>query len=261
MAEPFEAIGFRIKDAASYEALAEEAHKRGTLSLAQRPQGVLHGCCWSLGSGLEVWTMLFESPKGLVYTDCRPAFRGQHLLNLYPWEIIEYEEDGEALARGLMPDMVTEVLFTLQNITEIDPMDFRERSITATVSGLAYHARTGIRRGKPKFTPLARKRDRSRNTTGSDYAVRGTILSWREMANPQTSENLFWVDINTGQNHLEVIINRTQLKGELKVGGWISAEVWLQGHILNDKDLNARYEGIDRQASPGELWRKLRREH
>jgi len=261
MAEPFEAIGFRIKDAASYEALAEEAHHRGTISLAQRQQGVLHGCCWSLGAGLEVWTMLFESSKGLVYTDCRPAFRGQRLLHLYPWEIIEYEEDGEALARGLMPDMTTELLFTLQNITEIDPTEFRDRPITVAVSGLAYHARLGVRRGKPKFAPLARKRIRGRSATGSDYVVRGSILSWREMTNPLTSEKLFWIDVDTGQTHLEVIVNRAELKNELKAGGWLSAEVWLQGHILNDKELSARYEGIDRQASPGELWRKLRREH
>ncbi|MEO6725026.1 MAG: DUF3881 family protein [Blastocatellia bacterium] len=261
MAEPFEAIGFRVKDAASYEALAEEAHQHGAISLAQRQQGVLHGCCWSLGSGLEVWTMLFESQKGLVYTDCRPGFRCQRLLSFYPWEIIEYEEDGEALARGLMPDMTTEVFFSLQNITEIDPLEFRDRPITAAVSGLAYNARVSIRRGKQTFAPLSRKRDRRRNATGSDYAVRGTILSWREMTNPQTTETLFWIDVSTGQTPLEIIINRTQLKGELKTGGWLSAEVWLQGHILNDKELSARYEGIDRQVSQGDLWIKLRREN
>src|SRR5262245_63386664 len=123
MGEPFYAIGFKITDEASYQALAEEAQQRGKPSHAKREQGVLHGCCWSLGSGLEVWTMLYESQKGLVYTDCRPAFRGQRMLSLYPWEIIEYEEDGEALARGLMPDMTTEIFFALQNITEIDPAD------------------------------------------------------------------------------------------------------------------------------------------
>jgi len=260
MAEPFEAIGFQVKDAASYEALAEEAHKRGTLSLAPRQQGVLHGCCWSLGSGLEVWTMLYESQKGLVYTDCRPAFRSQRLLGLYPWEIIEYEEDGEALARGLMPDMTTEIIFALQNITEIDPTDFRDRPITAAVSGLAYHARVNARRGKAAFTSLARSRKR-RNLTGTDYAVRGTILSWRELTNPLTTENLIWVDVDAGQIHLEVVVNRAELKGELKPGGWLSAEVWLQGHILTDKELSARYEGIDRQVSQGDLWIKLRREH
>lgn len=260
MAEPFDAIGFQIKDAASYEALAEEAHQRGTLSLSQRHQGVLHGCCWSLGSGLEVWTVLYESRKGMFYADCRPAFRGQRLLTLYPWEIIEYEEDGEALARGLMPDMTTEIIFALQNITEIDPNEFRERPITAAVSGLAYRARVTTRASTPKFAPLKRSRKRS-NVAETDYAVRGTILSWHEMTNPRTTETLLWVDVDTGQANLEVIINRAELKGELKRGGWLSAEVWLQGHILNEKDLRARYEGVDRQTRPGDLWKQLRRDH
>jgi hypothetical protein len=260
MAEPFDAIGFQIKDAASYEALAEEAHKRGALSLAQRHQGVLHGCCWSLGSGLEVWTVLYESRKGMFYADCRPAFRGQRLLTLYPWEIIEYEEDGEALARGLMPDMTTEIFFVLQNITEIDPADFRERPITAAVSGLAYRAKVNVRAGKPTFAPVTRNRKRN-NIAETDYVVRGTILSWREMTNPRTTENLVWVDVDTGQANLEVVINRAEIKGELKRGGWLSAEVWLQGHILNEKELRARYEGVDRQASFIDLWKKLRRDH
>lgn len=65
MGEPFSAIGFKITDEASYQALAEEAQQRGTPSQAKREQGVLHGRCWSLGSGLEVWTMLYESKAGL----------------------------------------------------------------------------------------------------------------------------------------------------------------------------------------------------
>lgn len=260
MAEPFDAIGFQIKDAASYEALAEEAHQRGTLSQARRTNGVLHGCCWNLGSGLEVWTMLYESQKGMLYADCRPAFRGQRLFGLYPWEIIEYEEDGEALARGLMTDMTTEIIFALQNITEIDPAEFRERPITAAIAGLAYRARVNARPGKPTFASLANSRNR-RNVTDTDYVVRGTILSWRDLTNPRTAEDLVWVDVDAGQAQIEVVVSRAVLKGELKRGGWLSAEVWLQGHILNDKELLSRYEGIDRQASQGDLWIKLRRDN
>ncbi|MBK7597715.1 MAG: hypothetical protein IPJ07_03965 [Acidobacteria bacterium] len=84
MGEPFDAIGFKVTDEASYQALAEEAHQRGTLSLSRRSAGVLHGCCWSLGSGLEVWTVLYESPEGLFYADCRPAFRSKHVFSFYP---------------------------------------------------------------------------------------------------------------------------------------------------------------------------------
>ncbi len=260
MAEPFDAIGFQIKDAASYEALAEEAHQRGISSKAQRSEGVLHGCCWNLGSGLEVWTMLFESPKGTFYADCRPAFRGQRLFNFYPWEILEYEEDGEAIARGLMPDQETEIMFALQNITEIDPLNFRERAITAAVSGLAYKARVIAKAGNPTFAPLADNRKR-RKPAETDYSVRGEILSWREINNPRTEKKLICIDVDAGKIRIEVVVNQTDLKGELKIGKWLSAEVWLQGHILNDKELLARYEGVDHEVSQGDVWIKLRRDH
>src|SRR5262249_22411045 len=141
MGEPFYAIGFKITDEASYQALAEEAQQRGAPSQAKREQGVLHGRCWSLGSGLEVWTMLYESKAGLFYADGRRAFRARHIFSFYPWEIAEYEEDGEAVARGLLTNSDTEIVFELQNITEVDLGRLRERQIRAAVSGLAYRVR------------------------------------------------------------------------------------------------------------------------
>lgn len=260
MPEPFDAIGFQVKDDASYKALAEQAHQLGALSKAHRPQGTLHGCCWSLGSGLEVWTVLYESAKGMFYADCRPAFRGKRMIGFYPWEILEYEEDGEAIVRGAMLDSPLEFMFALQNITEINPLDFRDRPITAAVAGLAYRAKVSNRKIKPVFEPLT-DRSRQRRTTETDYAIRGKILSWREMHNPRTGENLLWVDVDTEKIKIEVIINRADLKGELKPGAWLSADTWLQGHIFNDRELMARYEGVDREASPSDWWIKLRRDH
>src|ERR1043165_1972903 len=151
MGELFDAIGFKVYDAASYQALAEEAQQRGALSQARRDQAVLHGCCWSLGEGLEVWTVLHESRAGLFYADCRPAFRGRQVFTLYPWEIVEYEEDGEAFARAKLLGSSTELIFELQNITEINPVDFRDSAITATVAGLAYRARLNKRAQAPLF--------------------------------------------------------------------------------------------------------------
>jgi hypothetical protein len=46
----------------------------------------------------------------------------------------------------------------------------------------------------------------------------------------------------------------------LKAGAWLTAEVWMQGHILSEKDLEARYEGLDRQVYRGSFWETLRRE-
>jgi hypothetical protein len=259
MAEPFDAIGFKVTDEASYQALAEEAQQRGTLTLAKREQGVLHGCCWSLGSGIEVWTMIYESKTGLYYADCRPAFRARHLFSFYPWEIVEYEEDGEAVARGKILDSDIELVFELQNITEIDPHSFRERAITAAVSGLAYRARINAKTGESLFAPLAARYPR-RKVAENDYAVRGRILAWQEIKNPLTTSDLILVDVDAGEVKLEVLVNRDDLKGRLKHDGWLSAEVWLQGHILNEKDLQARYEGIDYQLYRRSFWEMLRRE-
>jgi hypothetical protein len=259
MGEPFHAIGFNITDEASYQALAEEAQQRGTASKAKREQGVIHGCCWNIGSGLEVWTMLYESKDGLFYADCRPAYRARHIFSLYPWEIAEYEEDGEAVARGALVNSGVELVFELQNITEVDLNRLRDRQITASVSGLAYRARVITKTKEPFFTPLAERYPR-RKVIETDYAVRGRILSWSEIKNPHTTSDLILVDVDAGKLRLEAMVNRSDLKGELKTGAWLTAEVWLQGHILSEKDLEARYEGLDRQVYRGSFWETLRRE-
>jgi hypothetical protein len=259
MGEPFHAIGFEITDEASYQALAEEAQQRGTLRKAKREQGVLHGCCWSIGSGLEVWTMLYESKDGIFYADCRPAFRARHIFSLYPWEIAEYEEDGEAVARGALVDSSVELVFELQNITEVDLNSLRERRIIASISGLAYRARVLAKAREPLFAPLAERYPR-RKTPETDYVVRGRILSWSEFKNPHTTSDLILVDIDAGKLRLEALVNRSDLKGQLKAGAWLTAEVWMQGHILSEKDLEARYEGLDRQVYRGSFWETLRRE-
>jgi hypothetical protein len=259
MGEPFHAIGFNITDEASYQALAEEAQQRGTLSKARREQGVLHGFCWNVGSGLEVWTVLHESKDGIFYADCRPAFRARHIFSLYPWEIAEYEEDGEAVARGVLINSGVEFVFELQNLTEVDLSRLRDRQITASISGLAYRARVITKPRDPLFAPLSERYPR-RKPSEPDYAVRGRILSCREIKNPVTTNDLILIDVDAGKLKVEVLLNRADLKGELKVGAWLASEVWMQGHILSEKDLEARYEGLDRQVYRGSFWETLRRE-
>jgi len=258
MSEPFDAIGFSVSDRASYEALAEEAYQRGEISKSRRGGGVLHGCCWSLGSGLEVWTVLYESRDGLFYVDCRPAFRGHHLFTFYPWEIIEYEQDGEAVARGLTIDTNIEMVFELQNLTEINPGDFKDRTITSSVSGLAYSAKIGARVGKPAFEPLSRVSSRKK-AADNDYLIRGEVISWRQIQNLHTSSDLIRVVVDAGEIKLEIVVNRSDLRGELASGARISAEVWLQGHILDDRALDARYEGVDRRIPAGSHWKRFSR--
>jgi len=260
MGEPFDAIGFKVTDEPSYHALAEEAHQRGALTRSLREHATLHGCCWQLGEGLEVWTMLYESKDGLFYADCRPAFRGRHFFALYPWEITEYEEDGEAAVRALIEGAETEIIFELQNITEINPSLFRERALTATISGLAYRAKLHARAIEPTFTPLGQVSTRKR-ISENDYVVRGEILYWREIQNPSTASNLLWVYVDAGKLKLEVMVNRADFKGQIRRGAWLSAEVWLQGHILSEQELEARYEGVDTEFSPVHYWAIFRREN
>ena len=155
MPEPFDAIGFQIKDDASYKALAEQAHQLGALSKAHRPQGTLHGCCWSLGSGLEVWTVLYESSKGTFYADCRPAFRGKRQVGFYPWEILEYEEDGEAIVRGA-------VLEAERRVGHLE-------GARAVVDGL-HHAARGAERAAVDHK--SSRRGRSSCSDGSSQLVR-----------------------------------------------------------------------------------------
>jgi hypothetical protein len=260
MSEPFDAIGFQVKDEESYQLLAQEAHQRGDAIQVQRERGLLTGYCWRVGAGIEVWAMFYEAKEGPYFADCRPAFRARHLFQLYPWEIAEYEEDGEAIARGTLPDGARQTIFELQNITEINPADFRERPVTAAISGLAYRAQVNARPGAPTFTPLGQLYSR-RKTLENDYAVRGRIRSWRDIQNAHTARDLIVIDVDADAIKLEVVTNRETLRGELTRGGWLSAEVWLQGHILSDQELRLRYEGVDREMPLEFIWQRLRREN
>jgi hypothetical protein len=255
MAEPFEAIGFQVTDEVSYQALAWEAYQRGTLTRIAREQGVLHGSCWSLGGGLEVWTILYESPQGTFYADCRPAFRTYQAYQFYPWEILEFEQDGEALLTGIARDSRHEWVIALQNLTELDLGRLPQNHITAVVSGLAYRARVirPSRQGAQLTAGLSR-----RVAAENDYRVRGEILSWREISNPLTESHLLAFRLALGRDSLEVLVNRRDLTGTPMTGQWLSAEIWLQGYLLGEQQLRARYEGVDPQIPRHHFWRPLR---
>jgi hypothetical protein len=252
MAEPFTAIGFHVNDQASYEALAAEARLNGAMTQARRDLTTLHGCCWELGGGLEVWTILHESQAGVCYADCRPAFRGRQTYELLPWEILEFEDEGEAVVRANLESNSTEIVFELQNLTEINPFAYRHRTLTAAIAGLAYKARLHKRRLAPRFK-------QQRSGYENNYSVRGTVLAWRALRNPRTTSDLLWVQLDAGALTLELLINRADLAGELINGASLSADIWLQGHILTDSELNARYEGVDRHIPSKSFWKQLSR--
>ena len=258
MPEPFTAIGFHVNDQASYEALAAEARLYGAATQARRDSTTLHGSCWELGGGLEVWTVMHESGAGLCYADCRPAFRGRQTFELFPWEILEFEDEGEAVVRAHLENGPTEIIFELQNLTEINPLVYRHRPLTAAIAGLSYRASVNRRRLAPRFVS-ARERAGKRLVNENDYAVRGTVLAWRALRNPRTTSDLLWVQLDAGALTLELLINRADLTGELAVGASLSADIWLQGHILTEQELRIRYEGVDPHIAPKHFWRRARR--
>ena len=256
MSEPFEAIGFGVTDRDSYRALAEEAHHRGDLTRITRSDGVLHGCCWNLGAGLEVWTMLYESSEGTYYADCRPAFRARQVYQLYPWEILEYEVDGHAMLTGLPRSTDREMSLVLQNITEINLKKLPRGHITVAVSGLAYKGKILSRtRREPHFEQEWPATDSAEN----DYRILGRIVSVQRMRNLHTTDDLRSIRVDLGDMQLEVIINQKNLIGDPQPGRWLQATIWLQGHMLTERHIEARYEGIDSRIPRQHYWRSLHR--
>jgi hypothetical protein len=268
MAEPFEAIGFNVSDEASYQALAREAYDRGILTRISRPQGILHGCCWSLGAGLEVWTMLYESVEGTYYADCRPAFRAQQLYQFYPWEILEYEQEGEAVLTGALKNVgepPLELVFALQNLTELNLRQLPRHEVTAAVSGLAYRARTiraprSSQTQKSSQTRYLKPGRPGRIAAENDYQVRGEILAWRALRNYHTTSDLIWIRLDLGRLNLEILVNQADLRGTPQVGEWLVADIWLQGYMLNEKQLEARFEGVDPAIPSQNFWRDWQRQ-
>jgi hypothetical protein len=85
------------------------------------------------------------------------------------------------------------------------------------------------------------------------------LLAWREMQNRVTGGNLVWIYVDAQEIRLEVLVSRRVLKGEPAIGAAITARVWLQGHVLEGAEISARYEGVDRECEPSDLWSRLRR--
>ena len=122
----FETIGLEVPSEKAINFLAERAENQGEPTQLSRRGAVLHGRCWKLGQGLEVWTVLYESGTGDVfYANCRPGFRARYMQRITPWALTEYDEEGEAIVHGYCDGCDAEVLFELQNLTEVGAAGFR----------------------------------------------------------------------------------------------------------------------------------------
>lgn len=251
----FETIGLEVPSEKAINFLAERAENQGEATQLSRRGAVLHGRCWKLGEGLEVWTVLYESGTGEVfYANCRPGFRARYTQRIAPWALTEYDEQGEAVVHGYCDGTETEVLFELQNLTEVGVAGFRAPALHVGLCGLAYRARVCSREMDARWLPLERAAP-SRAAHENDWIVRGRVIAFKPLVNPLSGTDLYWIYVDVGRLKLEVLVNRRALIGApLKIGATLSAEVWLQGHVLDARALSAYYEGVDRSCSIAALW-------
>jgi hypothetical protein len=253
----FDAIGLEIPNETAFNNLAEDAEKRGEISRLPRKSGVLHGRCWRLGEGLEVWTVLYESETGEVFqTDCRPGFRARFRQRLNPWILTEFDEEGEAVIHGFIEDTDTEVLFELQNLTEVGAKNFQQETLNVGLCGLAYRAEVLEKREKHFWKSLGENSTKNEN----DWSLCGEVISFRALSNPYSGNDLFWVHLDLDDFDLEVLINQRSLSGnELFVGACLKADVWLQGHIFSESTRRSSYEGVDYSVQTVDFWKKFKK--
>ena len=255
----FATIGLELNNENAFNTLAAQAEDCGEPTLLPRRGAVLHGRCWKLGDGLEVWTMLYETGAGETsYADCRPAFRARYTQQISPWALTEYDEDGEAVIHGFCDSAETEVLFELQNLTELSPATFNAPELSVGLCGLAYRARV-LKSPAGNFWQPLDKAAPSRAAHENDWSLRGRVLAFKPLRNPLSGTDLYWVYVDVGQLRLEILVNRRALRGALRVGATITAEVWLQGHVLDERALTLRYEGVDYTAETASFWKHFKR--
>jgi hypothetical protein len=62
--------------------------------------------------------------------------------------------------------------------------------------------------------------------------------------------------------NLEILVNQRALRGDpLAPGVTLDAEIWLQGHVLDELALSSRYEGVDGSCSVSNFWAGLKRKN
>jgi hypothetical protein len=260
MDETFETIGLEVPTERAFNHLAERAGDQGEQTRLLRRGAIIHGRCWKLGEGLEVWTVLYESGTGEVfYADCRPGFRARYTQRVSPWALTEYDEEGEAVIHGYCNGTDTEVLFELQNLTEVGASGFRAQELYVGLCGLAYRAKVCERTAKPRWESLQSIAP-ARAAHENDWSLSGRVIAFKPLRNPLSGSELYWVYLDLDRLRLEVLVNRRVLKGaKLEMGATMTAEVWLQGHVLDERALEARYEGVDRGYSSANFWSVLKR--
>ena len=256
----FDAIGLELTNETAFDNLAESVEKRGESSRLTRKGGVLHGRCWRIGEGLEVWTVLYENETGEIFhADCRPGFRAKFKQRINPWMMSEFAEGGEALIHGFIEDTETEILFELQNITEVSGKNFQNNTLLVGLCGLAFQAEI-TSSTEPKIWETKTNISAVNGRTENVWSLCGEIISMNSLRNPISGSDLFWLYLDLGEFGLEILVNQKTLSGEnLHIGAMIKADVWLQGHIVSESTKFSRYEGVDYTYRPVDFWKKFKR--
>ncbi len=255
----FDAIGIEFSNKNSFNALAEDVGKRGEISRLKRKSGVLYGRCLKLGEGLEVWNMLYESGTGEVFANYRPGFRARYAQNIAPWILTEFDEEGEAVIHGFIEGSETEVLFELQNLTEVGTAILEQKILKVGLCGLAHSAKIS---NKDEQLFWQSQDEISLNVIANEnmWNLCGKVLAFDEIRNPFSGTELYWLYLDTGNLKLEVLAGKQKTKGaKLKVGSFIKADIWLQGHILNKFNIHSTYEGVDLSFHTIDFWKKFKR--
>ncbi len=258
----FDAIGIEITNEAAFNDLAEDVGNRGEVSRLTRKRGVLHGRCLKFGEGLEVWTMLYESGTGEVtYADCRPAFRARYAQKISPFIPTEFDEDGEVMIHGFIEDTDTEVLFELQNLTEVGAQIFEQISLQIGLCGLAYKARVS-KKGEKIYWKSFDEMPSNASISENAWSLCGKVVAFNALRNDFSGSDLYWLYLDVGELRIEVLVNQRALKGEkLQIGVFVKAEIWLQGHILQKDVSRFGYEGVDRSHRTVDFWKNLKRKN
>lgn len=256
----FEAIGIEIGNEAAYNNLAENIGRRGEVSRLSRKSGTLHGRCLKLGAGLEVWSVLYESATGEVFfSDCRPAFRARFAHKISPWILSEFDKEAENVVHGFLENSETEVLFELQNLTEVGTRIFEKNALDVGLCGLAYRAEileTAAKKFWRAFDEVALNVIADEN----DWSLCGEIIAFDALKNSFSGNDLYWIYLDLGEFKLEVLVNQRALQCEkLRVGAFLHADIWLQGHILCQSAASNLYEGIDWSLRPVDFWKSFKK--
>ena len=256
----FDAIGIEIANETAFNDLAETVGKRGEASRLTRKSGILHGRCLKLGEGLEVWSVLYESESGEVsYADCRPGFRAKYAQKVAPWIMTEIDKEGEAVIHGFIADTEIEVLFELQNLTEVGTGIFDRNVLRVGLCGLAYRADV-LKTAEKSFWRAYDEIVLNVVAAENDWSLCGKVLAYNSVRNHLSGTDLYWIYLDLGEFKLEVLVNQKALNSEdLDVGAYFKADVWLQGHILSETAFRNSYEGVDRRHKTADFWKNFKR--